>query len=276
MINKYFLLLLSLFLITGSYSQKNINNYKYVVVPKRFDFLKKVDQYQFNSLTKFLLEKENFVTYFDDESLPEDLAMDKCLALYTDVIDDSGLFTTKLSVILKNCTNDVIFSSRVGDSKEKEYKKAYYEAIREAFESFKPINYQYKPRKSMEVVATEIVTPSVNEKTSVISESENVVAEPTEPELLKEIQKNHENFVSQKPIAEIFNKALIAKPIDFGYSVLDSSSKEVMILLMTGSDDIFIVKGKNAIVNKNKNGSWMYSENDGTNFYVRGIIITFQ
>ena len=40
--------------------QRSLNEYKYVTVPNKFDFLKSDDQYQLNSLTKFLLEKKVF------------------------------------------------------------------------------------------------------------------------------------------------------------------------------------------------------------------------
>ena len=43
-----------------TFAQSDINNYKYVSVSDRFDFLKTSDQYQLNSLTKFLLNKSGF------------------------------------------------------------------------------------------------------------------------------------------------------------------------------------------------------------------------
>ncbi len=100
---KFFSILISCVFIIGLNAQTNLNNYKYVLVPKKFDFLKEADQYQLNSLTKFLLEKENFTAIFDDEDFPEDLAKDRCLALEANVIDDSGLFKTKLTVQLQDC-----------------------------------------------------------------------------------------------------------------------------------------------------------------------------
>ncbi len=45
----------------------------------------------------------------------------------------------------RTAKNNILFTSRQGDSKEKEYQKAYYEALREAFQSFQTINYDYKP-----------------------------------------------------------------------------------------------------------------------------------
>ena len=41
-------------------AQTDLNQYKYVAVPDRFDFLKTSDQYQLSSLTQFLLTKKGF------------------------------------------------------------------------------------------------------------------------------------------------------------------------------------------------------------------------
>ena len=41
-------------------AQTDLNQYKYVSVPDRFDFLKTSDQYQLSSLTQFLLTKQGF------------------------------------------------------------------------------------------------------------------------------------------------------------------------------------------------------------------------
>ena len=56
---------MSLVFISGAFSQTNLNNYKYVIVPKKYDFLKEEDQFRLNGLTKFLFEKygENYKSY---------------------------------------------------------------------------------------------------------------------------------------------------------------------------------------------------------------------
>ena len=39
---KIFTILLSLVFISSAFSQSNLNNYKYIIVPKKYDFLKEV------------------------------------------------------------------------------------------------------------------------------------------------------------------------------------------------------------------------------------------
>ena len=61
------LILVAFFLIFSSYlsfAQKNINNYKFIIVPKQYEFQKSEDSYQINSLTKFLFERDGFITFF--------------------------------------------------------------------------------------------------------------------------------------------------------------------------------------------------------------------
>ena len=124
---------LLIFSFSTLFAQKSINSYKYVLVPKQFEFQKSSDQYQLNSLTKFLFERAGFTVFFSDESFPADLANNRCLALTASVNNDSNFLNTKLRVDLLDCYNKVVFSSEEGKSKEKEYKAAYHEALRNAF-----------------------------------------------------------------------------------------------------------------------------------------------
>ena len=53
-----------------------------------------------------------------------------------------------------------------------------------------------------------------------------------------------------------------AQAIDNGFQVVNSMPKIVMILWTTAAENVYIVKGKSAIVFK-EDGLWYYSENDG-------------
>ena len=67
---KQFLLLLVL-VINYSYSQ-SVNDYKAVIVPVKFDFLKTENQYRLNTLTKFNLKKAGFEAFYTNEAIPND------------------------------------------------------------------------------------------------------------------------------------------------------------------------------------------------------------
>src|SRR6476620_2075949 len=102
--------------------QQSINDYKYALVPAKFDFLDEADQYKLNTYTKMFLQKYGFETYFNNETLPEEAATYNCNKVYVDVLDNSNIRNTKLTVVLKDCRNNVIFTSAEGKSAEKQYK----------------------------------------------------------------------------------------------------------------------------------------------------------
>ena len=79
--------------------QESINNYKYIIVPERFDFQKNDDSFQINSLTKFLFEKYGFTALKNSEIFPEDLSRNRCLALTTRMNNSSGMFGKKKLIL---------------------------------------------------------------------------------------------------------------------------------------------------------------------------------
>jgi hypothetical protein len=125
------------------FAQKNINSYKYILVPKQFEFQKSADQYQLNSLTKFLFERAGFKVFFSDDSFPADLANNRCSALTASINNPSSFLSTKLTVNLSDCYNNTIFTTKEGLSREKNYKSAYQEALRDAFVDIENLKYAY-------------------------------------------------------------------------------------------------------------------------------------
>lgn len=165
---------------------QNLNSYKYVEVPEKFDFLKESNQYQLNELTKFLFEKYGFKAFLVSEEKPLDWNNTTCGVLRANVIDDSGLFQTKLQVVLKNCKNEEVFTSKVGSSKEKDYKLSYHEALRDAFSSFEAIDYSYDQNSKEE--ETKLATKDVEKVVEI---------DPIEQD---SVQKSKEVIVSAVPI----------------------------------------------------------------------------
>jgi len=139
-----FLFFLSFFVSHFFYGQNSVNNYKYVLVPESYEFLASEDKYQLNSLTNFLFNKHGFKSFIRGKDLPEDLGENICNALLAKVEKKSALLVTKLLITLKNCKGEDIFTSSIGVSREKDYKTAYHEALRNAFKSVIQLNYKYK------------------------------------------------------------------------------------------------------------------------------------
>jgi len=150
--------------LTSTFGQ-DLNSYKYVLVPSSFEFLKEPNQYQLNELTKFLFEKNGFEAYMEDEELPMELSQNRCKALMANVKNKSGLFSTKMVVVLKDCKNNQLFISEEGSSREKDFKIAYHEALRNAFESIAALNHKYEgevsaaPAPKSEKVVQLVIVP---------------------------------------------------------------------------------------------------------------------
>ena len=156
---KKFVLLLMLFGFSFSFAQEN---YKYIIVPKKFSFFKEENKYNLNVMTKTFFEKEGFEVYFDTDEFPKDLAENRCLALIVNPTENNSMFSTKIIVELKDCYNKITYTSDEGTSKQKEYQKGYTEAFREALNSMKG---QHKFKKTTEK-DTDSSKPNVTETKS--------------------------------------------------------------------------------------------------------------
>src|SRR5262245_37603283 len=100
---KLYTLLAFMFLAVAAHSQTNLNNYKYVLVPERFDCQKEDNQYALNTITKMLLEDKGFVAIMGSDQTPPEVAANKCNALKAELVQKKGIFVTNLSLVLKDC-----------------------------------------------------------------------------------------------------------------------------------------------------------------------------
>jgi hypothetical protein len=242
---------MSLAFISSAFSQSNLNNYKYVIVPKKYDFLKEADQYSLNGLTKFLFEKYGFSTLMEGDNYPDDLIKNRCLALNSNVILDSGLFKTKLKVELEDCTDKVVFTSDIGESREKEFGKAYTEALRSAFISFEALSYKYEPKENK---VSEVEHQEFKKETETLSR-----------EKIAEVMPVAETAIAATAVVEtIINPSnntsvsniLYAQATLNGFQLVDSSPKVVYKIQKTGLSSVFLVDGKNGVLYE-KDGNWV-------------------
>ena len=61
------LFLLFVLLMSVTAFSQSINDYQYVIVPIKYDFLKENDKYRLNTLTKLLFQKYGFKSYLSSE-----------------------------------------------------------------------------------------------------------------------------------------------------------------------------------------------------------------
>ena len=181
-------------IVCFTYAQQSLNAYKYIIVPEHFEFLKHPDQYQVNSLTEFLFDREGFNVVSTTRSYPTDLAANSCIGLRVNVVDDSKMFKTSLKIVLTDCRNQIAYESKFGTTREKDFKKAYHEALRMAFEEFESMNYSYDPELTVATAAKEAVSiveksteKLVKAKEITLVESEEVKSKKiTEKQVAKE------------------------------------------------------------------------------------------
>ena len=262
---KRYFLVLFLFLCFSGYSQNAINNYKYVVVPEKFPFLKENDQYSLNSLTKVLLQNKGFTAYFDNTELPSEIANNKCSALSAEVLEKSSMFTTGLTLLLKDCQGNIIFKSKEGKSREKDYKTAYYMALKDAFTSLDQVPYAYngsnsEPRQPAATTTTS-TTPALPVATTTASTPEKQTTIPAaSPEPVNStIAASVAPAKTTEAVSNQSAGTLYAQAIANGYQLIDTTPKIVLTLLKTSAENYFIAGNAtaNGIVLK-KNDGWFF------------------
>lgn len=225
---------------------QSINDYKAVIVPLKYDFLKTDNQYRLATLSKSNLLKAGFQAYYTNEQLPSDL-MDRCELLYIDVKKDNGFLITKLFVELKDCFGKVIYTSEIGKSKEKDYDAAYREALDGAFKSIYDLHYAYSGK-----------TPARETRAVVTSAAAAAVAMP--------VQAAVTHTAVSAPVADMSDPNLLyAQPTENGFQLIDKTPKVVMKLLKTSRPDSFIAikEGVQGTLNA-KDNQWFfeYYQND--------------
>ena len=257
MARRIIFLLFFLIFSLQTYSQVSLNDYKYIIVPKKYDFLSEENKYQLNVLTKFLFEKNNFSVVYDD-SFPEDYAANNCLGLRSNVINKKSLLSTKLYVELRDCRDQVVFTSEIGISKIKNYKASYQDALRKAFKSFEQLNYKYVPKEN----TNENITVVQNKPVKKVEEASEKVQNATS-ETKKTIDKQvsaAKNEVTTTVAKENPNKndeaLLYAQPTANGFQLIDSTPKIVFVLFKTSLENVYLLKNKRGML-LNKNGVWI-------------------
>jgi len=128
--------------------QAQLDSYKYILVPKKFEGFKYENQFRTSTQIKFLFSQNGYTAIYEDQ-IPTDLAEDPCKAVRVMLIDDSSLLATKVRLGLRDCNGAVVYESGEGKSKTKDYELAYREAIDGAFKDLEELPYSYIPPEAV-------------------------------------------------------------------------------------------------------------------------------
>lgn len=235
---------------TVAFSQ-NINNYKAVIIPLKYDFLKSENQYRLATLTKLNLQKAGFVAFYSNEDIPSEYK-DRCSLLTVDVKKESGFLMTKLAVVFNDCFGKLVYQSEMGKSKLKEYEAAYSEALNDAFRSINALNYKYElnqsPAKQLtQVSPVESVNSPISNSVTVVQDSPNTNAE-----------------------------LLYAQATPTGYQLVDSSPKVVFKLNKTSVPTLYtaIKDNKQGILIQREN-QWFFEYYENETLFAELVRVKF-
>ena len=237
--------LLSFLLLTGvAVFSQNVNDYKYIIVPEKFAFLKQNNQYNLNGLTKMIFEKQGYEVYYEHDVFPQELAENRCKALFADMVEANTAFWTKITIELKDCKNQTVFTSDQGTSREKNIPVAYVQAFRVVGKSIEKLKSNPK----------EVVKEPVKE----------LIAEPSVAEIKKEDKTEIKTEVVVNSNHPVISSQLFAQPIPNGFQLVDSTPKVVLKLLKTSANNFYIGQkdiAQGVVFNKNNQWYFEYYQN---------------
>ncbi len=230
------------FIVNG---QNQLNEYKYIIVPKRFNNFKKENQYQTSTLIKYLFTQKGFNALYQD-AFPEELSNNVCMGLLVEIKDESSMFVAKTAIVLKDCTGKEIFVTEEGTSRLKEYKPAYMEALNKAFKTFDGL-YKYSGK------AVEKDGPiTVSFKNDVKKLEEKI------DEKFPIIEKVKESIQQTIPVVETSN-VLYAQQLPNGYQLVDSTPSIRLKMYKSTMPNMYLATDNdtNGLV-YNKEGKWFF------------------
>tara|TARA_R110002124_G_scaffold99961_4_gene246325 strand:- start:710 stop:1465 length:756 start_codon:yes stop_codon:yes gene_type:complete len=250
---KKHLVVIALF-ISGLGFAQSINDYKAVIIPLKYEFMKSDNQYRLATLTKFNLEKAGFDAYYVNEEKPMGLG-DRCGLLDLDVVNQKAFLTTKLYIVFKDCFGKIVYQSEIGLSREKSYDVAYSEAMNKAFESVIALEYKYNGNLN---VADAAPRAQVASTTTYNQNVQPTVAVAT--------------TVVTVPSATV----LYAQPTTNGFQLVDSTPSVVLKIQKTAKPDFFLAqKAETNGVMYKKDNQWVFEYYQGDTLMSEKVDVKF-
>ena len=241
------ILFLMLFIANYSFSQ-SVNDYKGVIIPMKYDFLKTENQYRLQTISKMNLQKAGFQAFYATEAIPAEIT-DRCSLLYIDVKKDSGFLISKLYIVLKDCYGVIVFQSAIGKSREKDYETAYADALNDAFISVYALQYKYngntnfspKTGVTAQTMSAAAVPVSATPAAVVPAVSVPVVAAVAAVPVVVEPASKNESKTAESTNSNM----LYAQTTPYGYQLIDSEPKVIIKIYKTSSPICFIANKNN-------------------------------
>ena len=236
---KHLSLLVFTLISSLTYSQSSLNDYEMAIIPSKFKFQNEDNQYRINLTIKAFLKQKGFEAYVSSDALPEGFLDYNCNKVFVNVIEENTLFSTKIKIEFKDCKQVVLFTTDLGESREKDVAKAYNQALLLTLKSFDKAKYKfsgktYYDEEAQEKLKSRDVENVSTEVTKVIKSETGVTYE--------KVTKN-DNPVTNVAFVKVTNQA----------------NQQELVLYKTTRNAIYLCNqnGKNGVVFA-KNEVWFF------------------
>ncbi|AIJ38758.1 hypothetical protein [Flavobacterium psychrophilum] len=227
---KYFSILVFALISSVTYSQSSLNDYEMAIIPSKFEFQKEDNQYRISSTIKAFLKQKGFEAYVSTDVLPEGFLDYNCNKIFVNVLEENTLFSTRIKIEFKNCKQLVLFTTDLGESREKELGKGYNQALLLALNSFDKARYKFSGKTYYDEEAQEKIKSrdvhSISSEVTKITKSEKGVT--------------YEKVTKQDALvtSEVFVK------------VVNQANQQELLLYKTSREGIYLCNqnGKNGVV----------------------------
>ncbi|EMY3558844.1 hypothetical protein AAIP53_001421 [Flavobacterium psychrophilum] len=227
---KYFSTLVFALISSVTYSQSSLNDYEMAIIPSKFEFQKEDNQYRISSTIKAFLKQKGFEAYVSTDVLPEGFLDYNCNKIFVNVLEENTLFSTRIKIEFKNCKQLVLFTTDLGESREKELGKGYNQALLLALKSFDKARYKFSGKTYYDEEAQEKIKSrdvhSISSEVTKITKSEKGVT-------YEKVTKQDASVTS-----EVFVK------------VVNQANQQELLLYKTSREGIYLCNqnGKNGVV----------------------------
>jgi len=176
-----------------------------VIIPNTLQAQRGDEDYQLKTFLKYALDKRGIVSVFASDLTKDQISM-PCNYFFADVVEENDLFATILKITISDCQKKIVSASNFGVSKEKEYKKAYQMAFREAEKSL-VVNF----------IPTQIIDKQIES-----------TPKPVDEKSTKEVSQT--------------NSVLYAQPINNGFQLINDKPEVVCKIYKTSQPKNFIIQ----------------------------------
>jgi len=243
MIRKEIIIVVLLFFSINFFAQGGLlKDYSHVVVPTKFIIQDKENEFQLNALVRHLFKEEGFPVFMETELIPAEYRLDSCSGLRVGLDKRFTIIQTFITVTLYDCTNQVVYSAE-GSSREKDFKKGYQEATRDAFRQIEDVNFSL----------VDITSRSTTTETKTLSKDEKI-------EMRKQVVRD------QSDVYNLEGKTFYFFPVDGEVHVYASNAYDISAKLTPINEKMFIYNSEelDGVISKQENGDFELEYREAT------------